>query len=71
MKFILIAVVIPLMLSCSTDRGTDDQTRAVFTATIYEPGEKKPAAGALVKVFDVETADDRPVDLFVTDGSGP
>jgi alpha-tubulin suppressor-like RCC1 family protein len=65
LRFFLIFLVI--LLSCARDTVAPD---AAATGLIYERGGVKPAAGAVVKFFEIGDTAGGPVDVCTTDAKG-
>jgi hypothetical protein len=59
-----------LFLFCGDDGPTNNGTLPGSMARIFEPGGKKPASGAIVKIFVAGAIDTTPVAVCTTDNHG-
>ncbi len=62
--------ILTLFIACSTDIITSDREVYCVTARILEPDGKKPACGAIVQLFNVESLDGKPALVALTDENG-
>ena len=69
-KLPLLIAILSLVLSCTTNLGTNDETISGVKAMIYEPDGKTPAAGATVKIFKVSATDGQFVSKQTTGADG-